>query len=425
MTPKYKNRIADELLRRKLFGKGAVLIEGPKWCGKTTTAKQQAKSVLDLGDTDILSRSKQLITMSSKLLLQGDTPRLIDEWQTLPSLWDTVRTEVDKRNEFGQFILTGSSVPPDLKSLVHSGTGRFGRLKMRPMSLFESGESNGTVSLQSLFNQEPFEAQQTDVDLEQIAYLICRGGWPQATLLQGDDALEQAFDYYNAVSEIDIQRVDGTRRNAQRTRLLMRSYARNTAQQVPFKTMRSDMLSNDNQTLNEDTIIDYVEALRKLFVIEDLPAWSPNLRSKSAIRTTDTRHFVDPSIATAALGIGPKDLIADLNTFGLIFETMAVRDLRVYGEVLNGTLYHYRDSSGKECDAVLHLRNGMFALIEIKLGGLNKIEEGAHNLKALANVLDTTRMQSPSFLMVLTAVGPYAYQREDGIFVIPISCLRP
>lgn len=421
----YKNRIADELLTRKMAGKGAVLIEGPKWCGKTTTAKQQAKSVLDLGDSDVLNNSRQLISMSSKLLLQGETPRLIDEWQTLPSLWDTIRTEVDKRNEFGQFILTGSSVPPDLSAFVHSGTGRFGRLKMRPMSLFESGESTGTVSLQSLFDKAPFEAQQVEMDLEQMAYLTCRGGWPQATLMQGDTALDQAFDYYKAVTEVDIQRVDGIRRSAQRAQLLMRSYARNAAQQVPFSTMRTDMLSNDKQTLNEDTVIDYVGALRKLFVIEDLPAWNPNLRSKSAIRTTETRHFVDPSIATAALGIGPKDLIADLNTFGLIFETFAVRDLRVYGDVLNGTLYHYRDSSGRECDAVLHLRNGAYALIEIKLGGISKIEEGARNLKSLVNVLDTSRMPEPTFLMVLTAVGPYAYQREDGIYVVPISCLKP
>lgn len=420
----YKQRIADRILVRKLAGKGAVLIEGPKWCGKTTTAKQQALSTLDLGDSMVLSQSRQMMDISPQTLLQGNTPRLIDEWQTIPSLWDTVRSEVDKRGTFSQFILTGSSVPPQAGATIHSGTGRFAWVKMRPMSLFESGESSGCVSLLELFNGNSFEPQVNQLELQQIAFLVCRGGWPQATFLDGDIALDQVFDYVEAVTERDIQRVDGIMRSPERAKLLLRSYARNVAQQVSYGTIKADMLSNDAKTLDEDTVADYIKALKRLFVIEDLPAWNPNIRSKSAIRTSDTRHFVDPSIGVATLGLGPNDLMNDLNTFGLFFEDLAVRDLRVYGEVLDGKPYHYRDSSGLECDTVLRRRNGTYALIEIKLGGEQLIEDGANTLKKLANTIDTTRMMAPSFMMVLTAVGQYAYQRPDGIYVVPIGCLK-
>lgn len=362
--------------------------------------------------------------ISSKTLLQGETPRLIDEWQTIPELWDTIRNEVDKRNDFSQFILTGSTVAPKAEDTVHSGTGRIGRVKMRPMSLYESGESTGSVSLSKLFDGETFEPQPNSIDLERIAYLTCRGGWPQATLLEGDIALDQAFGYVDDISERDIQRVDGVKRSPERTRLLLRSYARNISQQVPYSTIKADMLSNDAQTLDEDTVADYIKALKKLFVIEDLEAWNPNIRSKSAIRTSDTRHFVDPSIGTAALGLGPKDLINDLESFGLIFEDLAVRDLRVFAEALDGKLYHYRDSSGIECDTVLHRRNGTYGLIEVKLGGEKLINEGAEALNTLADTIDTTKMKKPSFKMVVTAVGPYAYQRPDKVFVVPIGCLK-
>lgn len=424
MTTEYKPRITDRLLTRKLAGKGAVLIEGPKWCGKTTTAKQQARSILDLGDSEILKQSIQMMEISPKTLLQGTTPRLIDEWQTIPPLWDSVRNEVDKRNDFSQFILTGSSVLPQADETVHSGTGRIGRIKMRPMSLFESGESTGTVSLHDLFNGCSFEPQTNAIDLQTMAYLTCRGGWPMATLLDGDLALDQAFDYIDAVTERDIQRVDGVKRSPERARLLLRSYARNISQQASYSTIKSDMRSNNSKTLDEDTVADYIKALKRLFVIEDLGAWNPNIRSKSAIRTGDTRHFVDPSIGTAALGLGPNDLVNDLNTFGLFFEDLAVRDLRVFAEALDGKLYHYRDSSGLECDTVLHRRNGTYALIEVKLGGEKLIEEGAASLTTLAETIDTNRMLAPSFKMVLTAVGPYAYQRKDGIFVVPLGCLK-
>lgn len=424
MDADYKPRIADVLLSRKLAGKGAVLIEGPKWCGKTTTAKQQAKSILDLGDSGVLKQSLQMMDVSPKTLLQGDTPRLIDEWQTIPPLWDTIRDDVDKRRAFSQFILTGSSVLPQADETIHSGTGRFGRIKMRPMTLFESGESSGEVSLRALFDGGSFDPVVCETDLCQIAYLTCRGGWPMATFLSGDLALDQAFDYVDAVAERDIQRVDGVKRSPERTRLLLRSYARNISQQVSYGTIKADMLSNDSRTLDEDTVADYIKALKKLFVVEDLDAWNPNLRSKSAIRTSDTRHFVDPSIGTASLGLGPGDLMNDLDSFGLFFEDLAVRDLRVFAEALDGKLYHYRDSSGLECDTVLHRRNGTYALIEVKLGGEKHINEGVTALKALAADIDTTRMPKPSFMMVLTAVGQYAYQRPDGVFVVPISCLR-
>lgn len=420
----YKPRIADKLLARKMAGKGAVLIEGPKWCGKTTTAKQQAKSMLNLGDSNVLRQSLQMMELSPITLLEGDTPRLIDEWQTIPPLWDTIRSEVDRRGDFSQFILTGSSVLPNAESTIHSGTGRFARIKMRPMSLLESGESTGSVSLTKLFEGEPLKPQVNQKGLEDITYYTCRGGWPQATLLEGEIALDQALDYFDSVVERDIQRVDGVKRNADRARLLLRSYARHISQQVSYATIKADMLSNDSQTLDEDTVADYIKALKRLFVIEDLEAWNPNIRSKAAIRTSDTRHFVDPSIGTAALGLGPKDLMNDLESFGLFFEDLAVRDLRIFADVLDGRLYHYRDSSGLECDTVLHRRNGTYALIEIKLGGEKAIEEAADSMKQLAETIDHTRMPQPAFLMVLTAVGPYAYRRPDGVFVVPITCLN-
>ena len=420
----YKQRIPDRILKRKVQGKGAVLIEGPKWCGKTTTAKQLAKSILDLGDSTVLMQSRQMIELSHKTLLEGDTPRLIDEWQALPPIWDSVRSEVDRRGEPSQFILTGSSVLPEADTLIHSGTGRFAHIKMRPMSLYESGESNGTVSLSSLFDKATLEPQRNDLNIDDIAFLTCRGGWPWATLISEEVALDQAFDYVDSVVNNDILRVDKVRRSPERTKLLLRSYARNVSQQISYATIRKDMLANDASTLDEDTVADYIKALKKLFVIEDLMAWNPNIRSKSAIRTSDTRHFVDPSIGTAALGMGPKDLVNDLQTFGLFFEDLVVRDLRVYAESLDGALYHYRDSSGLECDAVLHRRNGSYALLEVKLGGEERINEGAANMQTLAEIIDRNKMPSPSFMAVITAVGRYAYQRKDGVFVLPIGCLK-
>ena len=420
----YKKRIADRILKNKLEGKGAILIEGPKWCGKTTTAEQLASSVLYMDDPQRKNQNIMMSEINPGRLLQGSTPRLIDEWQLAPKLWDAIRFEVDHRKELGQFILTGSAVPPDTQEITHSGTGRFSWFTMRPMSVYESGESTGEVSLRELYNSPETIDGESDVDIEKLAFMVCRGGWPQSLELKYNVALQQAFDYYDAVVNWDINRADGVRKNKERVKRLMRSYARNQGSQVSISTIRQDIIVNDESDISEDTVSAYLNALRKIFVIEDMPAWNPNLRSKTAIRTSDTRYFIDPSIATASLVIGPQDLINDLKTFGLMFETLCVRDLRVYAEALDGNVYHYRDKENLECDAVVHLRNGTYGLIEIKLGGNKLIEEGAANLKTLNSKLDTEKMKSPSFLMILVGTGDFAYRRDDGIYVVPVGCLR-
>lgn len=421
---KYKTRIADEIVKKRLRGKGAVLIEGPKWCGKTTTAEQIAGSILYMADPE---KEKQNLTMAEinpGRLLKGEIPRLIDEWQIAPKLWDAVRFEVDHRDEFGQFILTGSAVPASYEHIHHTGTGRFSWILMRPMSLYESLDSTGEVSLKELFETPEQIDGENPLDLNRIAFLVCRGGWPRATDLEGEIALEQAFDYYDAVVRSDISRADGVTRDPERVKRLMRSYARNQGSQATNVSMKEDMAVNDTESLDTDTVYSYINALEKIFVIEEMGAWNPNLRSKTAIRTSNTRYFVDPSIAAAALGLGPQDLIADLNTFGLLFETMCIRDLRVFADALNGKVYHFRDKTELECDAVVQLRNGFYGLIEVKLGGDRLIEEGAQNLKKLRGKIDTTKMNTPSFLMVLIGVGDYAYRRQDGIYVVPIGCLK-
>ena len=329
--------------------------------------------------------------------------------------------------KMGQFILTGSAVPDKEaeEEREHSGTGRFAWLTMRPMTLFESGESNGKVSLGNLFTTPGKILEKNELKLQDIAFLICRGGWPMAVGLPEEAALEQAFDYYDAVTKEDITKVDGVKRASERVQRLMRAYARHQGTQASIATLKDDLKNNDTATLDEDTISSYLEALRKIFVVEDMPAWNPNLRSKTAIRTADTRYFVDPSIATAALGLGPADLMNDLKTMGFFFEAMCVRDLRVFAEALNGKVYHYRDKSGLECDAVVHLRNGQYGLIEVKLGGETLINEGVETLTSLAKQIDTTRMKAPAFKMILTATGEYAYRRpEDGIYIVPIGCLK-
>ena len=420
----YKPRIADRIATKKLKGKGALLIEGPKWCGKTTTAEQLAGSVLYMSDPAAEKQNLEMMELNPRLLLEGAVPRLIDEWQIAPKLWDAVRFEVDHREEDGQFILTGSAVPADTSKIFHTGTGRFAWLRMRTMSLYESGESDGTISLKNLFEEPIHPASVKNLSLEELAFLVCRGGWPRATYYDDETALEQAFDYYDAIVNTDISRADGVKRTSVRVRALMRSYARNQGSQIRNQTLRNDIAANDSDSLDTDTVVSYINALKKIFVIEETEAWNPNLRSKTAIRSSNTRYFTDPSIGTAALGLGPKDLLNDLETFGLFFETLCVRDLRVYADVLNGQIYHYRDKTGLECDAVIHLRSGSYGLIEIKLGGETAIEHGANTLKTLRNKIDTQKMKEPSFLMVLTGVGNYAYQRADGVYVIPIGCLR-
>ncbi len=425
----YKTRIADWLLKEKLEIMGAVLIEGPKWCGKTTTAEQIAGSVLYVDEPSKKDQNKRLARLNPKLLLEGATPRLLDEWQEAPELWDAVRFDVDHRdNGFGQFILTGSAVPLNKDGrdkISHSGTGRFAWLTMRPMSLFESGESNGTVSLKNdLFKGNTDLASINKLTLEDIAKLMCRGGWPRATMIDSDNALKIAGEYVTAISNIDISRVDNIKRDPDFTKRLMRSYARNQGTQSSIATIYADIVSHDTESLSVETVTSYINALKKLYVIEDVLAWNPNLRSKTAIRTSDTLYYTDPSIATASLGLGPQDLINDIKTMGLIFETLVIRDLRVYAEANNGVLYHYRDKSGLECDAVICLRNGSYGLIEIKIGGDDEISDGSRTLKELSTKIDTDKMKAPTFLAVVTAVGDYAYRREGGVYVVPVGCLR-
>lgn len=423
-TKKYMSRIADKMLERRLMGVGAVLIQGPKWCGKTTTAEQHSRSVIYMDNPDTLQQNFELANISPKKLLDGATPRLIDEWQLAPQLWDAARFEVDHRGDMGQFIFTGSAVPADLSKVHHTGTGRFAWLTMRTMSLFESGDSNGGVSLGKLFDAGTEVFAENTLGIDQLAWLICRGGWPQSTTVSKSVALDMAYRYYEAVVNSDVSRVDYVRRNPERTKRILRSLARHQGTQVTVETICADIEKNDAAAATRQTITSYIEALKKIFVLEDSVAWNPNLRSKTAIRTSDTRYFADPSIGVAALGVGPKDLVNDLNTMGLFFESMCVRDLRVYADVLDGMVYHYRDGSGLECDAVVHLRNGSYGLVEIKLGGDNNIEQGARTLKALAAKIDTDRMKAPSFLMVLTGTARYAMRRQDGVLVVPVGCLK-
>lgn len=421
----YRNRIADQLLREKLEAMGAVVIEGPKACGKTSTAEQQANSVIYMDDPTKQEQYKQMAQANISLLLKGATPRLIDEWQEVPQFWDAIRFEVDHRREDGQFMLTGSSVPVDKKYIHHSGTGRYGWLTMRPMSLWESGESTGEVCLSELFSAPDNIAGINQLTLPMLAFTICRGGWPKSLQKKTEkSALLQAAEYYKAIVNNDISRADNIQRDAERTKRIMRSYARHQGAQASISTILSDILTNDSAEITDETVTSYLSSLRKIFVIEDMPAWNPNLRSKTAVRTSDTRYYVDPSIGVAALGLGPNDLINDLNTFGLFFETMCIRDLRVYSDAIDGTVYHYRDKNGLECDAVVHLRNGKYGLIEIKLGGQTQIEEASKTLTKLSNIIDTNRMNAPAFRMILTGVGDYAYKRSDGIYVVPIGCLK-
>lgn len=425
MAKVYKKRLADKMLADKLEAMGAVLIEGPKGCGKTTTAEQQAKSILYMDDPEYSDQYKQMAQTNIRFLLQGETPRLIDEWQTVPKFWDAIRFEVDHRDDDGQFMLTGSAVPPNSDEIHHTGTARYGWLMMRPMSLWESGDSNGTISLGELFNSPKQIGSACEMILEQLAFLVCRGGWPKSIFKKTEKAaLTQAIEYYEAITRADISRVDNVQRDEERAKRLMRSYSRHQGSQASIPTILADIAVNETADISDITVTSYLNALKKIFVIEDMPAWNPNLRSKTAIRTSDTRYFVDPSISCAALGLGPMDLMNDLNTFGLFFETLCVRDLRVYADALDGKVYHYRDKNGLECDAVVHLRNGSYGLIEIKLGGDKLIEEGSKNLLSLSEKIDTTKMKAPAFRMVLTGVGTYAYRRIDGTFVVPIGCLK-
>ena len=434
MTNAYKKRIADAMLSDKLSYMGAVLVRGPKWCGKTTTCEQIAESAIYMDDPELARQNRDYAAINVKDLLRGARPRLIDEWQLAPQFWDAVRFEVDHSSGFGHFMLTGSSVPPEtdtnsrpeVRKVHHTGTGRIARLTMRTMSLSESGESSGEVSLGTLLRGEGFSsAKARTMRLQDIAFIACRGGWPVACEAKtARVALRYAREYYAAVTESDISRVDGVPRDPDRVKKLMRSYARLQGTQANISAIRADMAAHDSGDMGDNAIREYLNALRRIFVVEDLPAWSPSLRSKSAVRMSDTRYFTDPSIAAFALGAKPESLLSDLRTFGFVFEAMAVRDLRVYSEAAGGEARHFLDRNGLECDAVVSDEDGNYGLVEIKLGGDELIEGASASLKRLAAKIDTTRMRPPSFRMVLTAVGDYAYCRTDGVIVCPIGALK-
>lgn len=416
----YLPRISDNILKTHLEAMGAVLVEGAKWCGKTSTARQIAGSILMLQDPDQQENYKIATQTKPSLLLRGDTPRLLDEWQMYPVLWDAVRFAVDQRGEVGQFILTGSAVPTD-GATMHTGTGRITRMLMRPMSFYESGDSTGEVSLKTLFNGKPDIEGFSKLSIERIAYLICRGGWPGTIQLDEKAALHVATAYLEAVVNADIQRVDGIEKNPDRVRLLLRSLARNICTLATAKTIIDDVAANE-VSMTEKTYTSYMNALKRIFVVENSPAWQPSLRSKTAIRSSEKRNFVDPSIGIAALQASPDNLLDDFETFGFFFESLCTRDIRVYSQALGGDVYHYRDRSGLEADMIIRLHNGQWAAIEAKMGS-KQIDEAAGHLIALRERIDTSRVGEPAFLMVLTG-GEYAYKRKDGVLNVPIGCLK-
>jgi hypothetical protein len=417
----YLPRIADSLLERKMHSSGAVLVTGCKWCGKTRTASQLAKSVLYMQDVDKGQTWMHLADTQPSMLLRGESPRLIDEWQMAPVLWDAVRFEVDRRNLPGQFLLTGSTVPRD-NVVQHTGTGRIAKLLMRPMSLYESKESTGEIPLKALFDGNEVPAMVTShLTIDDILYVICRGGWPASLSMPREYALDVARNYVDALVDEDVSRVDGVERNPQRVHTLLRSLARNVATMATNLTIMQDMATSES-SMTAPTLDSYMNALRRIFVVEDVPAWSPSLRSKTVLRTSAKRHFVDPSIAAAVLRITPERLLQDFNTFGFLFESLCTRDLRVYAQANDGDVYHYRDKSGLEADLIVALRDGRWAAVEVKLGS-KQIEEAATHLLALKEKVNTEKMGNPSFLMVLTG-GEVGYQRQDGVWVVPLGCLK-
>ena len=420
----YYQRLIEEAIDRKLKSSGAVLVAGPKFCGKTTTCMLYQKSFVKLNTKQAISMAR----MDPKGVLVGEKPRLIDEWQKAPDIWNQVKDDLDFNYEFGKFILTGSSTPADKTEIHHSGAGRIAPLMMRPMSLWESKESKGAVSLKDLFEGKkdyPWDMN-TEFTLDDVAFLLCRGGWPVSVLAPREIALEVTKNYYSGLFVFEDSENERFRnKKPEVLRMILRSFARNISTEAAVSTILADIRQSNERTMDVKTYDDYMEALKDLYIIEDMEAWNPNIRSKTSIRSTPTRHFIDTSIACRSLGVSPDDLKRDLNSFGLFFEDFAVRDLRIYAETLGGTVKHYRDNAGLECDAVVHLEDGRWAGIEIKLGGDDLINEGAASLKTLRNkIVEKSDEQAPSFLLVLTAIGG-AYQREDGVFVAPINLLRP
>lgn len=420
---KYLPRIADKMLEESLQASGAVLIEGPKWCGKTRTALEQAGSSLMMQDPDKQSSYMEAVAAKPSILLEGETPRLLDEWQVAPVLWDAVRFAVDQRGQVGQFILTGSAVP-NLDETAHTGTGRISKLKMRTMSLYESGESSGQVSLSSLYGGNEYKECKecrSSVAVEEYADLIVRGGWPNSVGVDKKIAEKKAIDYVNAVVETDISRADGVEKSPAKVRALMRSFARNISTEASMATLLKDMEADD-EGIALSTLASYINALNRIFVVEDLLAWNPALRSKTPLRTASKRHFTDPSIATAVMAISAERLLQDFNTFGYLFESLCIRDLRIYADYLGGSVFHYRDKTGLEADAVVVLRDGSWGAFEVKMGAAG-FDAAAANLKKFVDRINTNKMREPSFLAILTA-SEFSYQREDGIYVVPLGCLR-
>jgi len=419
---KYISRIADSLIEKALKSSGAVLVEGPKWCGKTSTARQLSKSYLYMQDPD--QRSNYMKTADNKpsFLLRGETPRLIDEWQIAPVLWDSVRHEVDMRGEMGQFILTGSTVPIMDENISHTGTGRIARIRMRTMSLIESGESNGEISLKELFSDTNDIEGYANLSIEELARCIVRGGWPSSVSTKIERYEKHVQDYHDAIVNIDISRVDGIEKNPQKVAALIKSLARNISTETSLETLRRDMAGSENETVSIPTLLSYLNALQRIFVMEDLEAWNPSIRSKTPLRTSPKRHFIDPSIACAALGINGEKLLSDFNSFGYLFESLCIRDLRIYGDYLDGKVYHYRDKTNLECDAIIVLRDGRWGAIEIKMGA-KEFDIAAENLFKLKERINTGKMLEPSFLMILSATN-IGYTRADGIHVVPIGCLK-
>lgn len=420
----YYKRLIEKDIELKLRTSGAVVVAGPKFCGKTTTCMLYQKSFVKLN-------TKQTITMARmnpKWALEGEKPRLIDEWQKAPDLWNQIKDDLDFDYHFGKFILTGSSTPADKTEVHHSGAGRIAPVKMRPMSLWESQESKGTVSLIELFDEKsdyPWDLN-SEISLEDIAFLICRGGWPISVRAPKDIAVEITKNYYNGLFVFeDCENERFRNKKPEVLKMILKSYARHISTEAAISTIIADVRQSNERTMDPKTFDDYMEALKDLYVIEDLPAWNPNIRSKTIIRSTPTRHFIDTSIACRALGVSPNDLMNDLESFGLFFEDFAVRDLSIYANAIGGTVTHYRDNTGLECDAVVHLEDGRWGAIEIKLGGDELIEHGAQSLKNLRDkITSISEERAPSFLMVLTAVGG-AYRREDGVYVAPINLLKP
>jgi Predicted ATPase (AAA+ superfamily) len=412
----YKKRIIEDLINEKLAYTGAVLIEGAKYCGKTSTAEQLSKSRLYMQDPDYTERNLALAKTQPSILLDGENPRLIDEWQLAPNLWNAVRHSVDMRKEKGLYILTGSS-SIQWDSSLHTGTGRIARILMRPMSLFESGDSCGSISLSDLFENRNFRVSACNLKMEDIAYLIMRGGWPESIGLSEKIAAKKCGDYVENIANVDICTIDGIRRSPTKVKAFLRSLARNISTSASLNSIIKDT-EHEDELMDEKTAATYRDALERLFIIEDLPAWTPSLRAKTPIRTVPTRHFVDPSIACACLGATSENMLKDYRSFGLLFESLCIRDLRIYAESLDGTVSHFRNANGLEADAIIHLHDGKWAAVEVKLG-LDKIDEAARNLIKLSNMTQN----KPSFLLIITSVGA-AYQREDGVFVVPIGCLK-